>query len=153
MSCYQHMHTQAQLNDTVCIVCIHLSVCSQVVESRRDKLIGRVMFQLQLLQLCRVQYKYSVPLSACLPACLPACLSVCQSVCLPVCLCLSSLGKSLWKLFLEQFDDLLVKILLGAAVVSFVSAHTAVTQTVLTFTTNRFYSSAHYPVAIVTAMA
>ena len=36
-------------------------------------------------------------------------------------ICLSS-GKSLWKLFLEQFDDLLVKILLGAAVVSFVSA-------------------------------
>ena len=43
-------------------------------------------------------------------------------VCLSV--CLYSLGKSLWKLFIEQFDDLLVKILLGAAVVSFVSAFT-----------------------------
>ena len=30
-------------------------------------------------------------------------------------------GKSLWALFLEQFDDLLVKILLLAAAVSFVS--------------------------------
>ena len=29
-------------------------------------------------------------------------------------------GKSLWQLFLEQFDDLLIKILLGAAVISFV---------------------------------
>ena len=30
-------------------------------------------------------------------------------------------GKSLWDLFLEQFDELLVKILLLAAVISFVS--------------------------------
>jgi len=30
-------------------------------------------------------------------------------------------GKSLFELFLEQFDDLLVKILLLAAVISFVS--------------------------------
>ena len=30
-------------------------------------------------------------------------------------------GATIWDLFLEQFDDPLVKILLGAAVVSFVS--------------------------------
>jgi len=35
---------------------------------------------------------------------------------------LYSTGKSIWQLVLEQFDDLLVKILLLAAIISFVSA-------------------------------
>ena len=47
--------------------------------------------------------------------------SNCLFSCLkPVCLSPPT-GKSLFALFLEQFDDLLVKILLAAAVVSFVS--------------------------------
>ena len=34
----------------------------------------------------------------------------------------NNVGKTLFQLFLEQFDDLLVKILLGAAIISFVSS-------------------------------
>ena len=41
----------------------------------------------------------------------------------PVLIYLYSTGKSLWQLFIEQFDDLLVKILLAAATISFVSVH------------------------------
>lgn len=33
-------------------------------------------------------------------------------------------GKSIWQMVLEQFDDLLVKILLLAAIISFVSTNT-----------------------------
>ena len=50
-------------------------------------------------------------------------LVVCSFILLFFFSCFFSLfaGKSLFTLFLEQFDDLLVKILLAAAVVSFVS--------------------------------
>ena len=34
----------------------------------------------------------------------------------------ADVGKSLWKLFLEQIDDLLIKILIVAAIISFVLA-------------------------------
>ena len=44
-------------------------------------------------------------------------------VCVCVCVCVCSPGKSLWELVAEQFEDLLVRILLLAACVSFVSTN------------------------------
>ena len=41
------------------------------------------------------------------------------------------LGKSVWELIFEQFDDLLVKILLLAAVISFVSKSSDFNDSVL----------------------
>lgn len=50
-----------------------------------------------------------------------------ESVCLPLpgwmMMLVCFLGKSLWELVLEQFEELLVRILLLAACVSFVSTH------------------------------
>lgn len=37
--------------------------------------------------------------------------------------CLLFTGKSIWELIVEQFEDLLVRILLLAACISFVSSH------------------------------
>lgn len=63
--------------------------------------------------------------SACVCAC--ACVSSSQQLPLFVCvILLYSIGKSLWELFIEQFDDLLVKILLAAATISFVSSLVAI---------------------------
>jgi len=42
-------------------------------------------------------------------------------LCVCVCVCVYICVAHSWELFIEQFDDLLVKILLGAAAISFVS--------------------------------
>ena len=47
---------------------------------------------------------------------------VCACLCSVYACVYSTSAKSIWKLFIEQFDDLLVKILLGAAIISFVSS-------------------------------